>query len=95
MPTEFGKSAVTIDHEFIKRWAQEREGKPSQVVGTEKGGTGMLRIRFPSFGSDANLKEITWEEFFEKFDEKKLAFLYQEKMKNGQISRFFKFVSRK
>ena len=40
------------------------------------------------------MQEISWEEFFDKFEEKKLAFLYQEKTSGGDESRFFKFVSR-
>jgi len=40
------------------------------------------------------LEEISWEEFFEKFDESHLQFLYQDKTKDGKISRFHKFVSR-
>ena len=33
-------------------------------------------------------------DFFEKFEEAKLAFLYQEEKKSGEESRFFKFVKR-
>jgi uncharacterized protein YhbP (UPF0306 family) len=36
------------------------------------------------------LEEISWEEFFEKFDESNLAFLYQE----GKNTRFNKLVKR-
>ena len=54
----------------------------------------MLRIEFPDYGDDEDLEQITWEEFFEKFEEKDLAFLYQEKTKSGDTSRFFQFVSR-
>jgi hypothetical protein len=35
-----------------------------------------------------------WEEFFEKFEEAGLAFLYQDTLKSGEQSRFFKFVQR-
>ncbi len=37
---------------------------------------------------------ISWDEFFEKFDENNLAFLYQEELASGETSRFFKFVKR-
>jgi hypothetical protein len=40
-------------------------------------------------------EEITWEEFFDKFEEKKFAFLYQETTREGKPSRFFKFVARR
>jgi hypothetical protein len=41
------------------------------------------------------LEEISWEEFLKKFEESKLAFLYQEKKANGEISTFNKFVNRR
>lgn len=89
------ESKITIDHNVIKKWVTDRGGKPSTVKGTANGGVGMLRINFPGFGKEAALEEISWDDFFKKFDEKNLAFLYQEKTKDGKESRFFKFVSRK
>jgi hypothetical protein len=55
---------------------------------------GILRIRFPGVGDDQNLEDIDWDAFFEKFEESRLAFLYQDKTKKGETSRFFKFVRR-
>ena len=39
-------------------------------------------------------KPDSWDDFFEKFDEADLAFLYQDKTEGGKISRFHKFVAR-
>ncbi len=89
-----GESKTTTDHDEIRRWVEERDGRPATVKGT--GGdddAGLLRIDFPG-GSGDRLEEISWEDFFEKFDEKKLAFLYQDETSAGKESRFFKFVSR-
>ena len=61
----------------------------------EKDDPGMLRINFPGYGGKNTLKDITWEEFFDKFEEKQLAFLFQDKTKEGKESRFFKFINRK
>lgn len=87
------ESKVTADHDTIKKWAEEREGKPAIVKGTENnnGGAGLLRINFPGYAED-NLEDISWEEFFETLDNKKLAMVYQEKTKDGKTSRFNKFV---
>ena len=90
-----GESRTTTDHDVIKRWAEERGGKPAAVKGT--GGeedTGLLRIDFPGFGRTGSLEEVSWDEFFEKFDGKKLAFLYQDETRDGKESRFFKFIRR-
>lgn len=83
----------TTDHDEIRRWAKARDGRPVTVKGTEgdEDDAGVLRI---AFREDPSLQTIDWEEFFEKFEDEGLAFLYQEKTKDGKISRFFKLVER-
>lgn len=89
-----GKSMTTTDHNKIKTWAEKRGARPSKVKGTgSKNDPGLLRLNFPGY-SESSLEDISWEEFFEKFDEKNLVFLYQEKKSNGELSNFFKFVSK-
>jgi hypothetical protein len=90
-----GESKITTDHDTIKEWVEERNGKPSTVKATkEKNETGILRIDFPGYSGEDSLEEISWDEFFEKFDKAKLAFLYQDELSSGKESRFFKFVDR-
>lgn len=86
-------SKTTQDHNTIKKWTEERDGKPAVVESTSNSsqGGGLLRINFPGYAED-NLKNISWEEFFRIFDENDLQFLYQEKTKDGSESRFFKFI---
>jgi hypothetical protein len=66
------------------------------VKGTERGDdVGILRVDFSGDGDDGDaLEPISWEEFFDEFDREGLAFLYQEKTADGQLSRFNKFVRR-
>jgi ferritin-like metal-binding protein YciE len=88
---------MTTDHDEIRRWAEERGGKPACVQGTGgKGDIGMLRIEFPGKpnAKDAKLQPISWDDFFEKFDERDLALVYQDKTARGQKSNFNKLVSR-
>jgi hypothetical protein len=87
-------SKTTKDHSKIKEWTEARNGKPAVVESTSNSedGGGLLRINFPGYAED-NLKNISWEEFFEIFDKNDLQFLYQEETKDGGESRFFKFVS--
>jgi hypothetical protein len=88
-------SKTTTDHEAIKQWVEERDGRPATVKGTSReNDAGLLRIEFPGFGRDQNLEEIDWDKFFTKFDQSSLAFLYQDQTKEGKPSRFFKFVRR-
>lgn len=90
-----GESKITTDHDQIKRWVEERGGYPAAVKATkEDGNPGLLRIDFPGYSGDESLQRISWEAFFDKFEEKDLAFLFQETMREGEESRFFKFISR-
>jgi hypothetical protein len=87
------QSKQTTDHDEIRKWVEARAGRPAAVERTHAEGEGGLpRIDFGE--KERELDEISWEEFFRTFDERKLAFLYQEKTKDGKESRFFKFVRR-
>lgn len=91
------QTKVTTDHETIRQWAEERGGKPAVVRSTHgKAGTGIIRIEFPRAPNarDENLEEISWEEFFDKFEDSKLALLYQDETADGQKSNFNKLVGR-
>lgn len=87
----------TTDHDEIRRWVEERGGKPSRVdaKGHKQGG-GILRINFDEPGGDDDdaLEEMDWDAFFKTFDENDLAFLHQDKTADGKPSRFNKFLSR-
>lgn len=89
------ESKKTTDKSAIKRWAEERNGVPAFVKGTEGGADGVLRIHFPeNSDSKESFDEVDWEQFFDSFEKNKLAFLYQEEKQNGENSTFHKFVNR-
>lgn len=88
-------SRVLTDHEEIRQWAEERGAHPSCVRGTgNKGDLGVLRLDFPGYTGPDKLEEISWDEFFDKFDERDLSLLVQDKTARGQKSNFNKLVSR-
>ncbi|MBZ9936952.1 hypothetical protein LB518_11655 [Mesorhizobium sp. BR1-1-16] len=80
----------TRDHDEIRRWAEQRDGKPARVKTRGKGG--ILRIDFGE--PEDELEPISWEAFFEIFDENDLDFLHQDRTADGGTSRFNKFVAR-
>jgi hypothetical protein len=82
-------SKATVDHDTIRKWVEKHGGCPAHVksTGTEDD-PGILRIDFPGFSGQKTLESISWEQFFEAFDENELAFLYQDG------SRFNKLVRR-
>ena len=88
-----GSSAVTTtDHNRIRKWVESRGGTPTTVAGTERGAetAGLLRIDFPGYSGKGSLEKVPWDDFFEKFEESNLAFLYD----SDKGSKFNKFVQR-
>jgi hypothetical protein len=88
-------SKTTQDHDEIRKWAEKRGAVPSEVASTHsKDEPGLLRFSFPRAKrkNDDNLSEISWEDFFEKFDSSNLELVYQEKTASGQQSNFNKLV---
>jgi hypothetical protein len=87
-------SYTTTDHDVIRAWAEARNGRPATVSGTENSGQGggVLRIDFDE--AEDRLDEANWDDFFEVFDDRGLAFVYQEKTSDGETSRFNRFVNR-
>lgn len=90
-------SKTTIDHDDIQRWAEERGGRPACVQGTgSPEDIGMIRIEFPGApkSRDQKLQEITWDEFFDQFDDQGLALVYEDRTSRGAKSNFNKLVKR-
>lgn len=85
------KATTTTDHEQIRRWVEERNGRPARVRDS-KGEGGILRIDFGT--PEESLEPLEWDEFFRIFDENRLAFIYQDKTADGAVSRFNKLIDR-
>lgn len=88
-------SKTTKDHDEIRMWAEARHAVPCEVEGTERDSEpGILRFEFSQARNrnDDKLREISWEEFFAKFDENNLELLYQEKTADGHVSNFNKLI---
>jgi hypothetical protein len=89
------ESQTTTDHDEIRKWVEGNNGKPASVRDT--GGdddAGILRIDFPGGAGEDALEHISWDEWFDKFEENKLAFLYQSEKASGEASTFCKLVRR-
>jgi hypothetical protein len=79
-----GTLRCTIDHTVIRRWAEERHGKPGRF----------LRIHLPGYSSRAQFTGVSWDCFFAQFEAKQLAFVYQERSAAGGLSSFYRLVHR-
>jgi hypothetical protein len=72
------------DHDEIREWVESRGGHPACVKGT----AALLRVDFDP--PDAKLQQISWDDWFDTFESRRLAAMIQE----GGRSRFIKLVSR-
>jgi hypothetical protein len=80
---------VTTDHDVIRRWVAARRGHPAVVTGAPGAEDGTLRIDLPGgYAGQEFLAAVSWEEFFRIFEEKGLAFEYEDE------GRFFQMISR-
>ena len=80
-------SRTTRDHEEIRRWAEERGGKPAHVKSTgSKEDIGILRIDFPGFSGARSLEHISWDDWFKAFDENGIKFAFPQVRVAGQES---------
>jgi hypothetical protein len=62
---------TTREHAEIRRWVEERGGRPARVRGST-----VLRLAFDEL--PANWEAIEWQEFFETFDRTGLALWYED-----------------
>jgi len=71
---------VTTDHDTIRKWTEKHKGKPAAVERTHKDDdVGIVRLMFPKAPHSEHdaLTEISWDEFFDEFEKRKLALLYE------------------
>ncbi len=89
------ESKTTHNHNTIKNWIEEREGEPALVDGViEEGKAGeMLRIDFHGPKNEI-LNSISWELFFQIFDENNLELLYREITLDGELDKFYEFIKK-
>lgn len=86
----------TVNHEEIRQWVSEHGGHPSALRARD-GRLGVVRVDFDGFSSSAStadLQQISWSEFFEQFEQRKLAFVYKDDIEPGAAQMATKLVSR-
>jgi hypothetical protein len=80
---------TTIDHGEIQRWVEARGGRPACMSETAGGSEpAILRIDFAD--PEEPLEVISWDEWFDAFEENKLAFIYEDE----EGSRFNTLIDR-
>ncbi|MEV0430006.1 hypothetical protein [Micromonospora sp. NPDC050495] len=90
-PERPGRSLVTRNHEVIQRWARARNAKPATIAGTERGNRpGVLTFNIPGYRESSRIQEISWDDWFRTFDLRQLNLIYQEQLRDGRQSNFFR-----
>src|SRR5215469_716944 len=93
--TPRASSQTLTDHKKIQRWAEERDAAPACVRNTRRrGDIGMIRLDFPGYSGAGSLEEVSWDEWFQKFEDSNLALIVQNQTGRGEKSNFNKIVAR-
>lgn len=86
-----GQTLATRNLEVIKAWADERKAKPATSPGGDADNPRVLRFDFPDY--DKGLMQVSWDAWAKTFQERDLVFLFQQHMKSGRQSNFFRLDS--
>ncbi|MGC5019848.1 hypothetical protein [Micromonospora sp. DT47] len=93
-PERPGRSLVTTNHEVIRNWAAARGAKPATIAGTEREGRpGVLTFNIPGFRESSRIQAISWDDWFRTFEARRLNLIFQEQMRDGRQSNFFRTES--
>ena len=92
-PDRKGQTLATRSHDVIRSWAERRKAVPATATRGPDGAPRVLRFDFMGDrgnGRSGSLEHIEWDEWFGVFDRRDLVFLYQETLRNGNTSNFFR-----
>ncbi len=92
---------ITTNHEEIKQWIKLHGGRPA-IVGAFNAGMRRigLKIEFhikedlELLGESVSAKLISWDTFFDIFDKKHLAFIYENQRRYNDITMAYRFINK-
>lgn len=83
------------DHKQIRRWAEERGATPACVRGSGDSLTnGELRLDVPGAETDDTLTPLTWDQWFEAFEQQGLALRVEDEADGVAVSNVSSLVAR-
>jgi hypothetical protein len=83
----------TKDHDEIRAWIEKHNGRPAVLSDTTNDDIqGLLYIHF-GLGARKVGAPISWEEFFDRFDEARVVFRYNDEVIRGMENESYSFVS--
>jgi hypothetical protein len=78
---------VTTDRSFVQKWVEDRAGWPALLPARQA-----LYIGFSDSDASQGLTRISWDEFFQYFEQQQLAFLYRDEAGGEETTPVFKFL---
>jgi hypothetical protein len=93
--TSLEQNIITHDHVQIQKWAELRQARPATATdpATDGGPESVLRFDFPPYGEESS-QELSWEDFFNEFDENQLALSIPGDSIGNVESQAYSFVAR-
>jgi hypothetical protein len=88
-----GETETTTEHDTIREWVEERGSTAAQVTEPAGDDPGSLAI-IPEGQMDDSVREVSWEEFFEIFEDEELAFVHQTEKDDPEEQWFCQFTER-
>jgi hypothetical protein len=93
---------ITWSHEEIKNWIERHNGKPA-IFDDPTSESDKIGIRIDFEGkedekymeSGVKTEIVEWEKFFEIFDKRKLAFIYNDQKEPRDVTMAYLLVPRK
>ncbi len=90
-----GQTLATRSPDVIRAWAEARRGQPATVARKDRHRPHTLRFDFPAGGQgnrsgSSRLEPIGWDEWLKTFQQRDLVFLFQEELRDGRQSNFFR-----
>jgi hypothetical protein len=86
-----GQTLATRSRDVVEDWARRRDGHPAAATRGDDGRPRVLRFDFeggPDKGG-SDLERISFDEWWQTFEERDLVFVYQERLSDGSQSNFF------
>jgi hypothetical protein len=92
---------VTTNHDEIRQWSERVGARPAVIDHADAGGDKVgLRLDFPGRDDEAELPDgvekgtISWEDFFERFEEQQLEFIFEEEPNEEDKTQWYRFGKR-
>lgn len=88
-----GETETTTDHDTIREWVEERGSTAAQVTEPAGDDPGSLAV-IPEGKMDDSVRAVSWEEFFEIFEDEGLSFTHQIEKDDPDEQWFCQFTER-